>query len=55
MVYIKESLEGQIRVFVKSNFLGRYDSAVLQELWEDMIEEVSVIIFFSKKINLYRG
>ena len=40
---------------MKINFLGRYDGAFLQELWEDMIEEVSVIIFFSKHINLYRG
>ena len=50
MAYIKDGLEGNIRIFVKSYFLGRYGSVVLQEQWEDMIEEVSVFCFFQNTL-----
>ena len=36
--YIKDRLEGQIKIFVKSHFLGRYGSVILQQQWEDMIQ-----------------
>ena len=35
---------------MKSYFLVRYGSVVLQEQWEDMIEEVSVFCFFQNTL-----
>ena len=35
---------------MKSYFLGRYGSVVLQEQWEDMIEAVSVFCFFQNTL-----
>ena len=51
MACIKYGLEDQIRIFVKSHFLGRYGSAVLQQQWENMIQEVPVFyVFFQNKL-----
>ena len=50
MDYIKDGLEGQIRIFVKSHLFGRYGSVAIQQQCGGMIQEVCFLCLFQNSL-----